>query len=256
MKYKICLFLILATCANASFAHSRVCNDDRVDSILFWMAEYKLDSIPVIIYNEKEITLEEYKELPRTKIGTEKICVPPLSVEILGDKGRRGIVYVNSKMDYVPFPYGKFYQQHGENCYYYENGDLPAEFPGGDDSLTVYLRNTVKVSPELDSIGAGVYVYCYIDTLGNCEKAEIHHIHFLFPDYVDVGYNEGKRGNGNILTSSHKRYLDIMREEALRVASNLPKFTPATFWLRHVPYKKEIRMFFIGKKYYRSEYIY
>lgn len=238
--------------AYSTSAFSQDDANDIKDGVYKWMSDHNLDTIPVIIFNEREITLEDFANIPSYCIRTYEGFLPPVSVELLGEKGKRGILYTNTKKNYVPLLYrvsDKWYDPE----YYYKDGDLPAEFPGGDSALRSYLHETIKVRPELDSIFANVYVNCFFDEEGNCEKSEISHIQFVWPQVIDIKYRNGKRADTDFLSEKCKLYTDMLREDALTVANGLPRFKPATFWLQHVKYMREIRMFFVGKNAKESE---
>lgn len=245
----ICIFCMAFVYSITALSQNDYDNEIKT-GVFDWMSNNNMDTIPVIIFNEREITLEEFASIPPSSIGTYQGYLPPLSVNILGERGKRGILYVNTKKNHIPlFPS----QGKSTENYYYHDGDRPAEFPGGDLALKSYLHNAIKVRPELDSISATVYVKCYFDEEGDYEKGEVTHITFLAPQPVEVFYDAGRRPKYDIITEKYTSYLDMLREDALAVANDFPKFEPATFWLQHVKYTRVIRMYFNGKNAQLSE---
>lgn len=253
---RIKFIFLCMLCMTFAYNTTMFAQQDEIDikyGVRNWMSDHNLDTIPVIIFNEREITLEEFSHLPTTCFGTYEGYLPPFSVELLGEKGKRGVLYVNTKRHYIPlFPSAA----NDTETYYYTKGDRPVEFPGGDFAEEKFLRDAVKVRPELDSLYANVYVNCFFDEEGNCEKSEISHIQIAWPQAIDVRYGRGKRADTDLLSEKFKSYLDMLKEDALVVVKKLPQYQPATFWLQHVKYKKEIRLFFVGKKAKRAEYNY
>ena len=235
---RLCLFILICCTTINSFCQTTLQEleaQQRRTDLLATMKGHALDTIPIIVYNEKEITFEDYLKIPSSKIRTAKYMSGEVAKDFYGDRGeKREVIHLSSRENYFP--------NSPNDGNYYTDGDLPAVFPEGEDSLKRYIKAHTVVPNELNGVVGDVYVNCFIDSTGKCEKAEVSKIHLYVPQAIEIHYLNGKRAETDIISKSYWKRIDMMRDIALNSLKDLPQFIPATFYLQHVKYLKELRV--------------
>ena len=115
-------------------------------------------TVPLIICNEKEISLKEFASMDLSKYGTcVFLNIKDLAMELAGERGKDGLIYVHDKKNYFPFP-DSFHDG------YFEGGDFPAEFIEGTDSMYKYIASHQCISKMVLESGfqGQTEVLCYI----------------------------------------------------------------------------------------------
>lgn len=204
------------------------------------------DTIPVITYNGTEISLEEYLGMPSYRIGTITKYGPPFSERLYGEKGKHGVLCLYMQRNFeVSYDFTPTDDKSFIPTYFYVS-EIPAMFPGGDDSLRVFLdRNTIVPKDFYDvEIEGFVEVLCYINEKGSVVKYEIENIRIVKPENVAIFY-QAQDGIGNVLfTTPYKKRIQQMKEIAEDVVKTLPLFKPAISFLHPVKYVKPIYVTF------------
>ena len=237
MRTSVAIFAILATLyANAQDTLSTLAQE-RTEYLSYLKKEFELTNVPVILYDENELSTEEFTNLPEDKIGFWGYLLPDQSVKQMGEKGKNGIIYLASDDEMW---------QYRDDGSFYSGGHRPAEFPCGEDSLKRFIHKTLIDPTEIDSIWASVYLDYYMDDQGQYLNAEVNHITFVYPERIDIKYYEGKHAGSDMIAPKYRKYMEKLREITLNAAKKIPQFKPATFWLKHVKYKREIYMVFRG----------
>lgn len=196
----------------------------------------EFDTIPPIIYNEKEISLEEYSQLDATQYGT---CIflnmKPLAEQLAGERGKNGLIYIHKRKDYFPWPSPL-------SGGYFQDGDFPVEFPEGSDSLFNFIRVHQNVSKEIlkSDIDGEVIITCYFDEEGQIEKCEMKKILLKAPMEAILFSLDGEIPQTWFLNKRVRKILDKIVSTSLDVIKTLPSFHPATFYLRHVKYMMDL----------------
>lgn len=193
-------------------------------------------TIPLIICNEKEISLEEFAALDLSKYGT---CIffniKDLAVELAGERGKDGLIYVHEKKNYFPFP-DSF---HGG---YFEGGDFPAEFIEGTDSMYKYIASHQCISKKVLEAGlqGQTEVLCYIGEDGAVDSCEVLCVEIMEPYHLDIYFVKGELPSIDILGKETLRSIKEITESAIEVTNSLPPFKPAMFYLRPSKYRKRL----------------
>lgn len=211
------------------------------------------DTIPVVLFNEKEISYETYRQIPKEFIGSCWFIDKERSLALIGEKGKNGIISAYTKKDYEPALF-----MFDEDDYYFPEAELeiPAEFPGGMDSLRNYVKPYAKLPKELNDTWVTGVVKCYIGRDGSCENAEITSIRFGYPDNIEIFFLHGKMILSDMIPEKYYKHLYYVREKATEIAKSLPRFTPARCLLTNIKSKKTIRIMFPGDIPEFPKYIY
>lgn len=226
MKAIIILFICMSSIANI-FAYGDPQTCSSMDSIKIANGTMNdVDTIPIVLFNEKEISYEEYKLLPDSLMGTNVFLDAERAVKLIGEKGKNGIIYANTRKNK-----DSNYFLLNSKDYYFRDCDIPAEFPGGLDSLRSFTLSRREIPSDMEKILASVKLDCYIDKEGNCIRVEVDKVIFNYPEHVHIGFSSGKMANSNIISSEYREYLKILKARALEIASTFPKFKPAISWL-------------------------
>lgn len=239
MKRAFVFFIIVNL--YACIAYGQENNGYTAEYFHYCMVKNGKDSIPIIIYNDKEITAEECAKIPAHKINTSLWLTMPLSERAIGERGRkRDVMYLHEKPEHIPpFP--------GEWEFFRDrNTELESEFPGGEDSMYVFVRNSIEIPDELDSIKAFVEFMYYTDKYGNRVRVEPLKIFLVNPEEVEFRLLNGKMAHSDLTSDKGKRVLELLRETAVNVANKFPQFQPANCWLQDVPFAKRIRISVAG----------
>lgn len=215
--------------------------------------EISEDTIPVVLFNEKEISYETYRQIPKEFIGSCWFLSKKESVALIGEKGKNGIITAYTKKDYEPASF-----MFDEDDYYFpeEELEIPAEFPGGMDSLRNYVKPYAKLPKELNNTWINAVVRCYIGRDGSCENAEIASIRFGYPDRIEIFFLHGKMVLSDMIPKKYHKHLYYVREKATEIAKSLPRFIPARCLLTNIKSMKTIRIMFPGDIPGLPKYIY
>ena len=230
----VCTFLLLALLWPVStLAQEREWPNTPEERIRQVKEEFGL--IPPIIYNEKEITMDELSMMDSTQFNTFVYFKPQLSVTLAGERGKDGFIYIHSKKDYIPmpspFPDG-----------YFQEGDRPAVFPGGQDSLYLYIKSHQQVADEVQKFKFQGFTVlnCYIDEEGAVEKCVVQRMDIEAPLEATLYCRDGLLPQSDVIQKKYQKLFEKITKSALNVANNLPRFTPATFYLRNVKYRMNL----------------
>lgn len=203
------------------------------------------DTIPIITYNGAEISLEEYLNLSPCKIGTVIKYGPPLSCRLYGEKGKNGVISLFEQPNFkVNYNFTRI-DDHNFIPTYFFVSEIPAMFPGGDDSLRVFLDKNTSVPEDFYDleIEGDVEVVCYIDEKGIVSDYKVKSVHVRYP-YDVVLFLDDERNTYEHIIAPYKRGIDMMKEVAGIVVEKLPPFIPAISFLHPVKYVKPIYVTF------------
>ena len=196
----------------------------------------KFGAVPLIICNEKEMSLDEFASLDLSRYGT---CVffhiKDIAVELAGERGKDGLIYVHDKKNYFPFP-DSF---HGG---YFMGGDFPAEFTEGADSMYKYIASYQRISKIVLESGlqGQTEVLCYISEDGAVDSCEVLCVEIMEPCHLDIYPVNGEILPTDILGKRTFKVIKEIADSAIEVTNSLPSFKPAMFYLRPSKYKKRI----------------
>ena len=207
--------------------------------------ENDYDTIPVITYNGKEISYEEYLNLPPYRIGSVAKYGYPLSQRLYGEKGKNGVISLFERRNFeVKYDFISVDEHNFTPTYFYES-EIPATFPGGDDSLRTFLDKNTNVPDDFYDVEIDAFaeVLCYIDENGNVVKHIVRSIHIIHPDNVEVLCQEKENENG-VFSEPYKKRINIMKEVTANVVMMLPPFRPAISFLHPVKYVKPLYVVF------------
>ena len=191
--------------------------------------------IPLIICNEKELSIEKFAELDLKYFGTcVFLNVKSLAEELAGEKGKNGLIYLHAEREHFPTPAGG----------YFRKGDFPAEFSEGEDSLFFFLKKHHVVPAEVlqSDLDGLVVMTCYLDEEGKLEKCEPKCIELYKPQPLRISIPSEKTPQSWILDKKAVDLMDKIIDSATNVTKLLPPFKPATFFLRHVKYIKDLEI--------------
>ncbi|MCQ2214098.1 MAG: hypothetical protein MJZ36_10725 [Bacteroidaceae bacterium] len=238
MIRNILVYTILIFCTLKSYAQLPdelpASPQERIETI-----KKLFDEIPTIILDEKAISIEQFAEMDTCLMKSLWFLGPPLSVYLAGDTGKKGIVYIHTqKRNYLPIPK----VGHLEDGYY-EEGDFPAEFEWGMDSLysLIYSKLTIPQSVEQHLQGGYVTVDCYINEAGIVDSCCLDKISIGRPECAaEMYYSDNTLLGGSMLKDTHNEAINALSKSILEALAFLPQFRPATFYLRNVKYRKTL----------------
>ncbi|MCQ2212623.1 MAG: hypothetical protein MJZ36_03190 [Bacteroidaceae bacterium] len=237
MKRVLIIFIISSL--YACFAYSQEFKEYSAEYFNWIKEQSGKDSLPIIIYNDREISVEECAKIPIHKINTAE-WIHHRAEELIGERGkRRDIIYLHEKPTHLPLlppTDGRYYDD--------ERTNFESEFPGGEDSLNVFIKNNIEIPEELHSIYGHVWVYYCTDEYGNREKVEPYEVIIAVPEMLRIPLRDGKRANKGLISDKGARIIDLMIETATKVANKFPQFKPGNIWLHDVPFKKKVRITF------------
>ena len=199
--------------------------------------EAESGTAPLILCNEKEISLEEFASLDISKYGTcIFLNIKNLVTELAGERGENGVVYIHDKKNYLPFPN----PLHGG---YFEEGDFPAEFPGDLDSLYKYTASHQHVSKNVlkSELQGLTEVLCFISEDGAVDSCEVLSMEIMEPQRINIYFQDGKiPTTPRIMEKGTLKMVEEIANSAVEVCNSLPAFNPARFYLRPAKYRKRI----------------
>lgn len=234
MRLSNIVILLLLLCVSLpSNAQKKTYPDTPEERIQYVKDEF--GGIPLIICNEKELSLEKFAELDLKYFGTcVFLNVKSLAEELAGERGKKGLIYLHAEKEHFPTPAGG----------YFRKGDFPAEFSEGEDSLFYFLRAHHVVPQEVlrSDIDGQVVMTCYLDEEGNIEKYEVKCIELYKPQELRLSIFGEKTPRSWILDNKALGLIDKIIASAIDVTKLLPPFKPATFFLRHVKYIMDLEI--------------
>lgn len=228
--------LLMTLCLNVlgMQAQEITCPDSIQERARKVVAEF--GAVPLIICNEKEMSLDEFASLDLSRYGT---CVffhiKDIAVELAGEREKDGLIYVHDKKNYFPFP-DSF---HGG---YFMGGDFPAEFTEGADSMYKYIASYQRISKIVLESGlqGQTEVLCYISEDGAVDSCEVLCVEIMEPCHLDIYPVNGEILPTDILGKRTFKVIKEIADSAIEVTNSLPSFKPAMFYLRPSKYKKRI----------------
>ena len=232
-----------------------------------WIEEERLkeNTEPIIVRNEKEISLEDYLSMPSDSIEDSYLKHfddngTPRSMFYLNTLPEEEIDARGAMMD-LPQKEGDFIN-YDENHLYFIKGGIPPRLAGKADSLKRYVDSQVSIPKKMaksDMVGA-VWMHCYIDEKGHVVRTEMKNIKVRFPIEAELQFfnSADKNPNGwhktddyrgtNFFNKFYREQLCFMEEEALRIMNTLPDLEPARCFLKPSRYKLTIPVYFNFKK--------
>lgn len=207
---------------------------------------------PLIILDEKEISLEEFVKLePEKDYRTLwNVAIPFYTNQLFeGRKGEDGFIYMLSDIEKdFPFPHRGYFKDEEYPC--------PAEYIGGLDSMHSFI-NKHKTTPDYikkSNISCSMGLSLYINETGGIDSISLRHL--LFHKPVELNIVGMSRKDFDMSKSIESMKL-LLNEKALQmieevvnnsvdVAKKLPNFKPAQFYLKPAKFKKDIYVNFKG----------
>lgn len=235
--------LLMVLCLNIYVAHAQELDSIR-NQRMKWVEEYqsKYKEKLIFAFNEKEISMEDYLNMPEDSIEgctfnpPEILSIPNPMFYVYG-KGKRPAFAWESSYDLketgVPF------------CI---SGGIPATFKEGADSLRNYLNAHQSVPDSLyrgalTNAYARVEVFCCIDEEGHIWNVRADKIHLMNPMVCDIDLGNSFADPIDRLTKSglfsheYGKWFDCIAKDAQRVVQGLPDFNPGRVYLEPTKYR-------------------
>lgn len=233
MKYIITFIFVLCS-PFYMMSQEITCPDsiqERVKNVIT-----KFGTTPLIICNEKEMSLDEFASLDLSEYGTcVFLTIKDLATELAGERGKNGLIYVHDKKDYFPYPTPI-------HSGYFENGDFPAEFTEGIDSMYKYIESHQHISKKVLESGlhGQTEVLCYIGEDGAVDSCAVLCVEMSAPYHLDIYPVNGEICPKDMLEKKTIKVIKDITDSAIEVTNSLPRFKPATFYLKPSKYRKRI----------------
>ena len=225
---------ILSLCVSINIASQESTSPNPIQERVRRM-ESESGAMPLIICNEKEMSPEEFLSLDASKYGTcIFLNIKNLAQELAGERGENGLIYVHDKRNYLPFP---------DDGGYFAEGDFPAEFPGGTDSLYIYTASHQRVSKEVlkSDLQGETEVLCFIGEDGAVDSCEVLSMELREPQSITIYFQNGNTPpTPSVIEKKTLKLLGEIANSAVEVCNSFPAFSPAIFYLRPAKYKKRI----------------
>ena len=226
----------------------------------------KENAEPIIVRNEKEISLEDYLSMPSDSIEDSYL-------KYYDDNGvRRSMFYLNAIPEYaidIRTASNELPQKdeeglnYNESHIYYIKGGVPPRLGGKADSIYRYVDLSVRIPKRLlhSDMIAIVRMHCYIDEKGHLARTELNSIRLNSPieaemsfhnseDYTDPkGWHKTRiYKHTELLSKLCREQICFMEEESLRIMNDLPDFEPARCFLKPCKYRLTVPVVFNFKK--------
>lgn len=236
---RIVMISLLIYSGNHLCAQTECTEMDRETKISNLTKEY--GGIPIITFDGKEISLDEYVNMPSGKIGTVLGYGGSVANSYFGEIGKRGVMCLYSQENYRPNFDFDVIDDHTIRPTVFYTCDIPAEFPGGDKMLQKFVIEHCDVPDEFFDINIEgcVHLMCYNDEQGKIHKCRTEKITLSEPASITLNdiHNENTR---DVVNAQYYDKAVQMEEYALKVVESLPSFTPAVGFLHNVKYAKTV----------------
>lgn len=224
---------------------------NRRDYIKWVIDKYKLDTPPVVAFDGKEITLDEFYEQDLSAVTCEQLYVGKEAMEYFQ---RPCVVYFSTKLtkdpvSIYPFLYtypdstGLTPQQIQElylsTTHYAENDETlesKTEFIGEEGSLDNFIKSHLKLPVDFDpKLDVVVHVRLLVDSTGVVVRTIIDKVRFRQPQLVDVIFQYGKDFQvSDMFDIKYYQQLSLIKMATFDLTKQIPRFKPGRLFLRNV----------------------
>lgn len=229
----LCLNVVTALAQDLDSIYYR---NQRMKYVEEW--EKKYDSKLLFIYDEKEVPLETYLELPQTSIARTIVVSPE------NGNGKNPMFCIFST---APEIVGETKNPYDKDCeIFYISGGIPPQFKYGNEELAHYILEHRKIPAHLYDININgiVYVYCYFDEEGHLWKSDLEKIEIKGPLHAEILFSANVTGEKSaifrdteVFSKEYSERLDQMAKEALRLVNEMPDFEPGRCFFKPAKYR-------------------
>lgn len=251
---------MLAICLLASISYAQTAIDKSyVQSRIQWhdsiMSQDGVE--PLIAYNEKVVSFEEYLNINPDDISVSWEYPPSRSEYWFKESGKgRTVLYLLEKTEYEP-QYIWRLKNDTLVIKFLEKSASPLTCPFGNDSLRNFIQSKIRIPDDFYDIdfNAGLDMNCYFDETGHLQDVHLSSIVLYSPIHVQIIYDNDKRVKNNVFTEEYELRFKIMEQAVREAIAQLPPFMPGIAYLNPTQSVKKLHASFLFNPKYTELYL-
>lgn len=212
---------------------------------------------PLIAYNEKVVSFEEYLNINPNEISVSWEYPPSRAEYWFKELGKgRTVLYLLEKTEYEP-QYIWRLKNDTLAVKFLEKGAVPPTYLFGNDSLRNFIQSHARIPDDFYDIDFNAFIemICYFDKTGNLQDVHLSKIMLYSPIQVEIIYANDKRVKNNVFTEEYESRFKIMEQAVREAIAQLPPITPGIAYLNPVESVKKIHASFLYNPKYSEMYL-